>query len=514
MKINERAKTADTEADRFESKVAEGLERVLAAAGLSGKFKVSRPDVDRKFYSDVAVGNGSDRVWVECKLNKYANFGGPSFKYRDGAWSCTTGDDGFMTGYMTELVQEHAKEFVSFCETRLRRFLEKAGRGLQIPTDLPLVIEEWKKVRAKDGDGDTLYICDPIKVEDLGQRVVSYYQNVKREPVYYAQVGDTLYQLDRRYNPLNLETQDGGELPLLAEAYPNGTFWFRAKGGYKASTGKYYYSIQCDVKVQGETAETESRCSLADERLFPRIKDMKKKNLIAEDGEDEQGDEGMEFPVYEYPRKMDGKADPSKCSGGIDKIQVGDDWIKLHFWYQNRTYTFKQDEFIQKAAAVIEHQYERILADFENLVTKLKSKRRRPGQPDSGVDWNNVKLVQLDHCTVQDVKDKIQEVWDDWFEKCLDQTSNMEQKLNVCSEMAAYRCQDGKLAKYAEVIRGAKNLSIYTRQEKEPRTDAMIWYLCIQPIGWFGEICKNEDRELGLSDPKTPIEPYEVRTTA
>lgn len=90
----------------------------------------------------------------------------------------------------------------------------------------------------------------------------------------------------------------------------------------------------------------------------------------------------------------------------------------------------------------------------------------------------------------------------------------MEQKLNVCSEMAAYRCQDGKLAKYAEVIRGAKNLSIYTRQEKEPRTDAMIWYLCIQPIGWFGEICKNEDRELGLSDPKTPIEPYEVRTTA
>ena len=90
----------------------------------------------------------------------------------------------------------------------------------------------------------------------------------------------------------------------------------------------------------------------------------------------------------------------------------------------------------------------------------------------------------------------------------------MEQKLNVCSEMAAYRCQDGKLAKYAEVIRGAKNLSIYTRQEKEPHTDAMIWYLCIQPIGWFGEICKNEDRELDISDPKTPIEPYEVRTTA
>lgn len=174
--------------------------------------------------------------------------------------------------------------------------------------------------------------------------------------------------------------------------------------------------------------------------MFPRIKDMKKKNLIAEDGEDEQGDEGIEFPVYEYPRKMDGKADPAKCSGGIDKIQVGDDWVKLHFWYQNRTYTFKQDEFVQKAADVIEHQYERILADFENLVAKLKSKRRRPGQPDSGVDWNNVKLVQLDHCTVQDVKDKIQEVWDDWFEKCLDQTSNMEQKLNVCSEMAAYRC--------------------------------------------------------------------------
>lgn len=47
-------------------------------------------------------------------------------------------------------------------------------------------MEEWKKVRAKEGDGDTLYICDPIKVEDLGQRVVSYYQNVKREPVYYA----------------------------------------------------------------------------------------------------------------------------------------------------------------------------------------------------------------------------------------------------------------------------------------------------------------------------------------
>lgn len=66
MKINERAKTADTEADRFESSVAAGLERVLAAAGFSSKFNVSRPDVDRKFYSDVAVGNGSDRVWVEC----------------------------------------------------------------------------------------------------------------------------------------------------------------------------------------------------------------------------------------------------------------------------------------------------------------------------------------------------------------------------------------------------------------------------------------------------------------
>ncbi|ETP70815.1 periplasmic protease, partial [Lachnospiraceae bacterium JC7] len=82
----------------------------LSGALVSQNFKIDA-NLDRKFYSDVAVGNGSDRVWVECKLNKYANFGGPSFKYRDGAWSCTTGDDGFMTGYMTELVQEHTKEF-------------------------------------------------------------------------------------------------------------------------------------------------------------------------------------------------------------------------------------------------------------------------------------------------------------------------------------------------------------------------------------------------------------------
>lgn len=91
-------KVSDTASDRFESKVAGGIRRFLKSIG--GRYadlEVSRHEgEDAKYYSDVKVVNQANgkTVWIEVKKDKFACFAGPSMKFRDGKWSCTTMDDG------------------------------------------------------------------------------------------------------------------------------------------------------------------------------------------------------------------------------------------------------------------------------------------------------------------------------------------------------------------------------------------------------------------------------------
>jgi hypothetical protein len=248
--ICEGLKTSETESDKFETEIRDNIEKFLKIGGKGG-MKVSRySGTDTKFYSDVYVENekSGNRVWIEVKKNKYANLGGPSFKYRDGKWSCTTTrEENPLTEFYLEKLESGSKKFVSFCKEYLKK------DDVVLPKDItPKLIKAWKASGSVDDtDNDVQFITDKIPLDGFGKTISDYYASAKKEPVYYIQVGDELYIVDREYNPLGLKTKDGKELKTLEEAYRVGRIQFRAKGIEKKlkKNDRYYYNIVCDVKI-------------------------------------------------------------------------------------------------------------------------------------------------------------------------------------------------------------------------------------------------------------------------
>jgi hypothetical protein len=117
-----------------------------------------------------------------------------------------------------------------------------------------------------------------VPLEDFGEKIAEYYKTAKYEPVYYIQVGDELYIIDKEYNPLGLKTKTGEELKSISEAYRIGRIQFRAKGiDKKLKDGnKYYYSIVCDVKIlaDDEKEESEYNCSFKTEEKWPILENI------------------------------------------------------------------------------------------------------------------------------------------------------------------------------------------------------------------------------------------------
>lgn len=274
--IGEGTKTSDTKSDKFEVEIKNNIEKFLSSQEEPIKsLKVSRYEgTDTKFYSDVKITNPSNEknVWVEVKLNKYANLGGPSFKYQDGQWTCTTSDEeDHLTQFYLDAINKGSEKFISFCKSYLKT------DDIRLPKDFsPELIDAWKKSGSVDDtDNDVQFITDKIPLEGFGEKIAEYYKTAKYEPVYYIQVDDELYIIDPEYNPLDLKTRDGHELKTLADAYRIGRIQFRAKGIEKKLKDevKYYYSIVCDVKIlaDDEKDKTEYVCSFKSESKFPII---------------------------------------------------------------------------------------------------------------------------------------------------------------------------------------------------------------------------------------------------
>ena len=273
--LGEGTKTSETKSDKFEVQIKDNLEKFLQSSGEPlSNLKVSRYEgSDTKFYSDIRVTNPKNEksIWLEVKLNKYANLGGPSFKYKDGKWTCTTTkeEEDHLTQIYLEALERGSERFISFCKKYLKT------EDISLPKDLsPELIEAWKKSGSvQDTENDVQFITDKVPLEGFGEKIAEYYKTAKYEPVYYIQVDDELYIVDPQYNPLGLKTRDGGELKPLSEAYRIGRIQFRAKGiDKKLKDGdKYYYSIVCDVKIlaDDEKEEEEYNCSLKSEDKFP-----------------------------------------------------------------------------------------------------------------------------------------------------------------------------------------------------------------------------------------------------
>ena len=174
----EGVKTKDSAGDKFEVLIADNLKKLISSAKLP--FTVSRQTEDRKFYSDIKVENNGKRIWIETKLNKRASLGGPSFKYEDGKWTCTTTSDECPLGdYYVMLLEENAAAFIDFCKKKL-------GEKFNLPHDLPEVIYDWRKVHKKiDGRDDILSITASLPLNDFGDKIAKFYTTVKREPAYY-----------------------------------------------------------------------------------------------------------------------------------------------------------------------------------------------------------------------------------------------------------------------------------------------------------------------------------------
>lgn len=277
--LGEGTKTSQTKSDKFEVQIEENLEKFLSRQEEPYRsLKVSRYEgTDTKFYSDIKVTNPANEknVWIEVKLNKYANLGGPSFKYNDGKWTCTTtkeDNEEHLANFYLEALEKGSQKFIEFC----KKYLKK--EDIKLPTDLsPELIKAWKDSGSvEDTENDVQFITDKIPLEGFGYKIAEYYKTAKYEPVYYIQVDDELYIVDPNYNPMSLKTKNGGELKPLSEAYRIGRIQFRAKGiDKKLKDGdKYYYSIVCDVKILADDEkedEPEYICSFKDEEKFPVI---------------------------------------------------------------------------------------------------------------------------------------------------------------------------------------------------------------------------------------------------
>jgi hypothetical protein len=155
---------------------------------------------------------------------------------------------------------------------------------INIPKDLsPELINAWKKSGSVDDtENDVQFITNKVPLEDFGEKIAEYYKTAKYEPVYYIQVGDELYIIDKEYNPLGLKTKTGEELKSISEAYRIGRIQFRAKGiDKKLKDGnKYYYSIVCDVKIlaDDEKEESEYNCSFKTEEKWPALENIQQIN--------------------------------------------------------------------------------------------------------------------------------------------------------------------------------------------------------------------------------------------
>ena len=109
--------------------------------------------------------------------------------------------------------------------------------------------------------------------------ISDYYIRQKNEPVYYIQIGDDLYVIDRAYNPLGLKTKAGRDLMTLEEAHRIGRIQFRLKGIERMLKDgpKYYYTITSDLKVLSDRNLQEDgspyECSFKTESKWPIIED-------------------------------------------------------------------------------------------------------------------------------------------------------------------------------------------------------------------------------------------------
>lgn len=320
--IGEGTKTSETKSDKFEVEIKNNIEKFLSSQEEPYKsLTVSRYEgTDTKYYSDVKISNpkNNNNVWVEVKLNKYANLGGPSFKYQDGQWTCTTSDEeDHLTQFYLDAINRGSEKFISFCKSYLKT------DDIKLPTDFsPELIDAWKKSGSVDDtDNDVQFITDKIPLEGFGEKIAEYYKTAKNEPVYYIQVDDELYIIDPEYNPLGLRTRDGHALKTLADAYRIGRIQFRAKGIEKKLKDevKYYYSVVCDVKIlaDDEKDETEYRCSFKSEDKFPITQDGEADMTVNEAKEFFK--RSVEVILEEWKPEFDDKA----------VNQWGENWKKL-----------------------------------------------------------------------------------------------------------------------------------------------------------------------------------------
>ena len=325
-KIEEGTKTSETKSGKFEVQIRDNIERFLKSQGEPySSLQVRNYDgKDAKFYSDVEVtnpGNGKN-VWFEVKLNKYACLGGPSYRFKDGKWTCTTtdGEDELSKLYLDALEKGSVK-FISFCRNYLKT------DDISIPKDLtPELIQAWKDSGSvEDTENDVQFITDKVPLEGFGEKIAEYYKTAKLEPVYYMQVGDELYIVDPERNPLGLRTRDGHDLKSLADAYRIGRIQFRAKGiDKKLKDGnKYYYSIVCDVKILADdekSDEPEYRCSFKSEDRFPVAGDAEEKSV--DDTVNESREffrRGLRVLMEEWRPEFDAKS----------VNQFGEEWSRL-----------------------------------------------------------------------------------------------------------------------------------------------------------------------------------------
>ena len=126
---------AETASDMFEVEIADNIREFLSEQKPPyDTLKVSHYEgEDRKYYSDVKIQNPANgkSVWVEVKLNKYSDYGNPSFKYRDGQWSCTTSEDEDpLAGFFLKAISDNTEKFISFCKDFL------GTEDIKLPTDL------------------------------------------------------------------------------------------------------------------------------------------------------------------------------------------------------------------------------------------------------------------------------------------------------------------------------------------------------------------------------------------
>ena len=335
--VGDGTSTKETKSDKFETKIAGNVKKFIdenknlhpAIASLHVEHSTEE---DSKYYSDVNVTNGKNNIWIEVKLNKYANLGGPSFKYENGQWTCsTTDEDDPLTKYYLSVLENNSGTFIDFCK-------EKLGNDFVLPRDLPDVMDAWKSAGLiEDTDNDVQFITNKIELTDFGDTISRFYATGKMERVYYIQIGDELYIVDPKYNPLALKTKDGNELKTLAQAHGKGRIQFRAKGIEKMVDGKpkYFYSIVCDVKVLADWEakdngeEEKYECSFSTPSNFPVI-DIGDKGEKAVNESAIANDDGFrEIPAQDVKKILDscGKGSRYNRSQLTKYLDAGDSVI-------------------------------------------------------------------------------------------------------------------------------------------------------------------------------------------